>query len=75
MTMSESPEFTPLSEVAKALHDVYDEDGVLTWLTSSQIWPHPNGGTYHASAMFLLKEGRSAEVMQRVEQLQTGAFA
>jgi hypothetical protein len=66
--------FTPLVDVFKALREVYDERGALIWLTSSQVWPHPNGGTYHASAMFILKEGRSEEVMQKIEQLQSGAY-
>jgi hypothetical protein len=57
------------------LTEVYDDHGAIIWLTANQVWPHPNGGTYHASPLSILREGRSEEVMQRIDVMRSGNFS
>ncbi len=62
-----------LLQIVQALSQVYDDEGAAIWLTSNQVWPHPGGGTYHASPLFIFKEGRPKEVMAAIERLESGA--
>jgi hypothetical protein len=56
-----------LIAVVTALVDVYDNRGAVIWLQIGQFGPGR-----HDTAMDLIRWGRAAEVIARIEQLQSG---
>jgi hypothetical protein len=56
-----------LIAIVKALVEVYDNRGAVVWLQIGQF-----GHGRHDTAMDLIRWGRAAEVIARIEQLQSG---
>ena len=72
--MGEREKEPTLVEIVTALSEVYDDRGSVIWLTSPQkCWPLSSFDFY--SAVELIRTGRAAEVMQRVDQLRSGAYS
>jgi hypothetical protein len=71
--LSDDPTPT-LAQIVAGLAEVYNDEGACIWLMADQVWPHPVGGTFHSSALAMIREGRSVEVMERVNALASGAM-
>jgi hypothetical protein len=56
------------------LSEVYDDKGCVIWLRAEQRWVFGNA-VWSRSALVMIIEGRTAEVMQRVDQLRIGSYA
>jgi hypothetical protein len=56
-----------LIAIVTALRDVYDNRGTVIWLQIGQF-----GHGRHDTAMDLIRWGRAAEVIARIEHLQSG---
>jgi hypothetical protein len=56
-----------LIAIVTALVDVYDNRGAVIWLQIGQF-----GQGHHDTAMDLIRWGRAAEVIARIEYLQSG---
>ena len=59
-----------LVAIVTALVDVYDNRGAVIWLQIGQF-----GQGHHDTAMDLIRWGRAAEVIARIEHLQSGPSA
>ena len=59
-----------LVAIVTALVDVYDNRGAVIWLQIGQF-----GQGHHDTAMDLIRWGRAAEVIARIEHLQSGPTA
>ena len=55
-----------LIAIVRALVDVYDNRGAVIWLQIGQF-----GQGHHDTAMDLIRSGRAAEVIARIEHLQS----
>lgn len=61
-------------EIVTGLSEVYDDRGVAIWLRSEQVW-NLSGVNWRMSALSAVANGHADLVMQKVDQLQSGAFS